>query len=425
MRGLAEKYEHGKDVQSVSRFNAASLAHPRVHIFCEEDGSIAETARMLDRRTFRAHAIEILQGGLAGALAAYERAASPDLLVIETHLPPEPLFAAIENLAAVCQENTRLIIIGRINDVNVYRALLRRNISDYLVTPPAPGQLAAAIRSALQPENETAAGRMISVIGAKGGCGASTICHNLGWALAEHMHTDTVIADCNLPFGTLGLNFNQDAGNGLAGALAAGDKLDAAMMEKLLARCSDHLSLLTAAALPGGAPDISPGSAMHLASLLRQSARICLFDMPCGWPEWTRLLIEASDDCVVVTEPDLVNLRNARNLFETVRESRANGRPPLLVMNKVGLPRRPELTVAEFAGALDTAPSLTVQFDARLFGMAANNGLMIGEASPKSGAASSFRRFAGVLAGQNATKPATSGNPLKPLIDRISRQFAG
>jgi pilus assembly protein CpaE len=238
------------------------------------------------------------------------------------------------------------------------------------------------------------------------------------------MQTDTVIADCNLPFGTLGLNFNQDAGHGLAGALAAGDKLDTAMMEKLLARCSDHLSLLTAAAMPGGAPDISAASAMHLAWLLRQSARICLFDIPCGWPEWTRLLIEASDDCVVVAEPDLVNLRNARNLFETVRESRANGRPPLLVMNKVGLPRRPELTVAEFAGALDTAPSLTVEFDARLFGVAANNGLMIGEASSKSVAAASFRRLAGMLAGPNALKPAAQGSPLKPLIDRISRQFA-
>jgi pilus assembly protein CpaE len=362
---------------------------------------------------------------LVGALAAYERAASPDLLVIETHLPPEALFAALESLAALCQENTRLIIIGKINDVNVYRALLRRDISDYLVAPVAPGQLAAAVRSAFQPENETAAGRTISVIGAKGGCGSSTICHNLGWTLAEHMQTDTVIADCSSPFGTLGLNFNQDAGHGLAGALAAGEKLDTAMMEKLLARCSDHLSLLTAATMPGGAPEITPASALHLASLLRQTARICLFDIPCGWPEWARLLIEASDDCVVVAEPDLVNLRNARNLIETIREGRPNGRPPLLVMNKVGLPRRPELTVAEFAGALDTAPSLTVDFDARLFGVAANNGLMIGETSPKCGAATSFRRFAGMLAGQISPKPAAHGNPLKPLIDRISRQFAG
>jgi pilus assembly protein CpaE len=425
MKGVAETNERRKDEQAESRFNAVALARPRIHIFCEEDGSIAEEAQMLERRTLRAHAIEILQGGLAGALAAYERAGSPELLVIETHLSPEPLFASLESLAALCQEDTRLIIIGKINDVNVYRAMLRRNISDYLVAPPAPGQLAAAIRSALQPESETAAGRMISVIGAKGGCGASTICHNLGWALAEIMQTDTVIADCNLPFGTLGLNFNQDAGHGLAGALAAGDKLDTVMIEKLLARCSDNLSLLTAAVMPGGAPDISPASAMHLASLLRQSARICLFDIPCGWPEWTRLLIEVSDDCVVVAEPDLVNLRNARNLFETVREGRANGRPPLLVMNKVGLPRRPELTVAEFAGALDAAPSLTVEFDARLFGVAANNGLMIGEASPKSGAAVSFRRFAGMLAGQNSAKPAAHGNPLRPLIDRISRQFAG
>ncbi|HKJ62013.1 MAG TPA: cellulose synthase operon protein YhjQ/BcsQ [Hyphomicrobiales bacterium] len=422
----AEAIERQDDEPVPVRLAATAFARPKIHIFCENGSTTAEAASVLEHQRLGADSIEISEGGLPAAIAAYERTASPELLVIETHYSPEQLFAALDNLAALCQEHTKLIIIGQINDVNVYRALLRRDISDYLVAPLAPGQLSASIRSALQPGSEAATGHMISVIGAKGGCGASTICHNLGWTLAEFIHADTTIADCNIPFGTLGLNFNQDAGHGLTGALAAGSKLDAAMLDKLLARCSDHLSLLTTTSLLNGAAGISPASVMYIASLLRQTARIALFDIPSGWQDWMRTLIEQSDDCIVVAEPDLVNLRNAKNLFDAIRTDHTNGRPPLLVMNKVGLPRRPEISVREFASALDVAPSLVVDFDARLFGMAANNGLMVGELSPRSGVTASFRRFANILAGQTASKTAglAAGNPLKPLIDRISRQFA-
>jgi pilus assembly protein CpaE len=421
----AEAIERQDGEQVAARPARTTFVRPAIHIFCERGGTTASTAAVLEHSRLGADSIEIREGGLEAAIAAYERASSPELLVIETHTSPEQLFSALDTLASLCHENSKLIIIGQINDVNFYRALLRRNVSDYLVAPLAPGQLAASIRSALQPGSEAATGHMIAVIGAKGGCGASTICHNLGWTLAEFMQTGTVIADCNLPFGTLGLNFNQDAGHGLTGALAAGAKLDTAMMDKLLARCSDHLSLLTADGLLSASTDIPPASATHIAALLRQTARISLFDIPCGWQDWTRTLIQQADECIVVAEPDLINLRNARNLFEAIRTARENGRPPLLVINKAGLPRRPEISVREFASALDATPSLVVDFDARLFGMAANNGLMIGEVSPRSAVAASMRRFADMLAAPASSKSggAAAGNPVKMLIDRISRQF--
>lgn len=423
---LAVSLEHQDGEAAIHKTVPAGFMRAAIHIYYELDGTTAETARTLERQRLGAGSIKICEGGISAAIAAYEHAASPELLIIETDYPSEQLFTALDDLAALCQEHTKLIIIGQINDVNFYRALLQRNISDYLIPPLAPGQLAASIRSALQPDGETATGHMISVIGAKGGCGASTICHNLGWTLAEFMQVDTTIADCNIPFGTLGLNFNQDAGHGLTGALAAGPKLDAAMLDKLLARCSDHLSLLTTTSLLGGAPELSSASIMPIATLLRQTARIALFDVPFGWQDWTRTLIEQSDDCILVAEPDLINLRNAKNLFGTIRANHINGRPPLLVMNKVGLPRRPEISVKEFASALDAAPSLTIEFDARLFGMAANNGMMIGEVLPRSGVTAAFRRLANILAGQTSSKRAglMAGNPLKPLLDRISRQLA-
>lgn len=422
---LAEPITHPAAGKSSVPRAITGFERPKIHIFCEENGVTSQSARALEHRRLGAGEIRIRKGGLPAAVSAYERTASPELLVIETHLKQDELFAALDRLAGVCDENTRLIIIGQINDVHLYRALIRRSISDYLIAPLAPGQLGASIKAALQPEGAVA-GRSVAVIGAKGGCGASTICHNIGWTLAEIVHGDTVIADFDLAFGTLGLNFNQDAGHGLTGALLAGQKLDTVMMEKLLAKCSDYLSLLTASQLLTTQSEIDPVSAQKVVAMLCQTSQVALLDLPCVWHDWTRILIEQADECIIVAEPDLANLRNAKNLIDTLRTMRGADCPPLLVMNKVGMPRRPEITVKDFANAVDLKPSLSIAFDARSFGMAANNGLMIGELSPNTQLAAQFTRLARLLSGAQRTKtPArTTGNPLRPLIDRISRKLA-
>jgi pilus assembly protein CpaE len=183
--------------------------------------------------------------------------------------------------------------------------------------------------------------------------------------------------------------------------------------------------LLTASYALSAEPGIDRTSALQIANLLRQTSQAALLDLPGGWSDWSRALIEQADDCVVVAEPDLANLRNAKNLIDTIRATRDADRPPLLVMNKVGMPRRPEITVKDFAGAVDLRPSLVVGFDARAFYTAANNGLMIGELTPKARLAAQFLRLARQLGGMPPSKPAekSAKSLIKPLIDRISRKM--
>ncbi len=254
------------------------------------------------------------------------------------------MLADLEMLAEVCDIGSKVVVIGHINDVLLYRELMRRDISDYLVAPVDATQLGECIAAALKGEAAEALGRVIAFIGAKGGCGSSTVCHNTGWVFAELMRAETVIADFDLAFGTLGLDFNQDAGHGLCEALAASHRLDTAMITNLLSKCSDQLGLLTAsyalddrrrnsgrrraAARRAAQPD---GALRHA-----RSAR--------EWRDWTRALFEKADDIVITAEPDLANLRNAKNLIDTARAVRATGKPPILVLNKVGMPRRPEIS---------------------------------------------------------------------------------
>ncbi|ODA66391.1 hypothetical protein A7A08_02789 [Methyloligella halotolerans] len=96
----------------------------------------------------------------------------------------------------------------------------------------------------------------------------------------------------------------------------------------------------------------------------------------------------------------MANLRNAKNIVDQLKSKRVNDRPPHLVLNQVGVPKRPEISIKDFAQALDLDPTVVIDFDAPLFGTAANNGQMIEEVSDKSKAAEQFRALAYRLTGR-------------------------
>lgn len=408
------------------RSSTAANRKTGIHIFCEEDGSTKSAIKKLHHRRFGSSTLRTFTGGLAAAHTAYRDSASPDLIVIETHLNGDAILAGLVELADLCSETSRLIIIGRINDVDLYRSLLNCNISDYLIAPVGSDRLASTIEAALSDLSTERCGRLIAVLGAKGGCGASTVCHNTGWALAEMAHCSTLIADFDLTFGTLGLSFNQDTGHGLSGALLSGKQPNAASIGKLVARCSDHLSLLTASYLLSEASELDPATVGEILPLLRQMADAVMLDMPSTWHDWSPVVIEEADQCVAVAEPDLANLRNAKNLIDTIRSIRPGDSSPILVMNKVGTPRRPEIAARDFGNAVELIPSLTIGFDARSFGTAANNGLMIGELQQRSHLPEQFLHLARQIMGHSEEKAERAGAAgfLKPLIETVSRKLA-
>lgn len=409
-----------EDGQSAS---PTALHRARVQVFCEDTHTADAVAEALAERRFAKLQFTLQMGGAHAARNLFTGSPTPDLIVVESLLDSVSMLADLEGLAQVCDAGTKVVVIGHVNDVVLYRELIRRHISDYLVSPVQPGQIADSIAAALSGDAAEPAGRVIAFIGAKGGCGSSTICHNTAWTLAEILQCETMIADFDLAFGTLGLDFNQDTGQGMGEALAAGERLDAAMLARLMSKCSDRLSLLTAPCLLEAETDISPPSAGHIVELMSQSAAFVMLDMPRDWRSWSRALMGRADEVVITAEPDLANLRNAKNLIDAVRGLRMTDKPPLLVLSKVNTPRRPEITARDFANAVDLAPVAAVEFDAQLFGSAANNGLMIGEAAPKAKPLDLFRALAETLGGR-AFQSEPKTHIIRPLIDRLSRKLA-
>ncbi len=395
----------------------ASVPRIAIHVFCSrpETAEMAEKAAG-DRRMSRAATL-VRPGGVQAAIDHYQNQPTPSLVIVESLDAAPELLNQLERLAEVCDPGTKVVIIGSTNDIALYRELMRRGVSDYLVPPLSPLQIIRAITTLYADPAAPFTGRQIAVVGAKGGVGASTIAHNLAWALAEQIQAGVVLADFDLPFGTAGLNFNQDPLQGVADALGQPDRLDPVLMDRMMVRVTDRLSLFAAPATLDQDFDIHPDAFEEVAQKIRAAAPFVVLDLPHAWSAWKRKMLIGSDDLVIVATPDLASLRNAKNMIDLVRQARPNDAPPRLVLNQVGVPGRPEIPVKDFCAALGLGPCLSLPFEPKAFGQAANHGQMITEVAPKSKAAEGLSQLAQLIA-RREPPPAQKSSLLGGLFNK-------
>ncbi|NWE52252.1 pilus assembly protein CpaE [Brevundimonas sp. P7753] len=383
----------------ISAGSTVEVSIPRiaVHVFAERQDTLAAAERAgQDRRMSRA-TTQIRVGGVAAAIEAYQAEPTPPLIVVECLKDPQTLLWEIDQLAEVCDAGTKVVVIGATNDILLFRELMRRGVSEYLVAPLQPLQLIAAIGGLFADPAQPFVGRSIAFVGARGGAGASAVAHNTAYAMSERIGVNTVIVDYDLPFGTAGLDFNQDPLGGVADALSQPDRLDATLLDRMMVRCTDKLSLFAAPATLDGDWDIQPDAFEEVTSRIRSTAPFVVLDLPHLWSGWMRKTLISADEVVIVATPDLASLRNAKNMIDLIKQGRPNDAPPRLVLNQVGVPGRPEIPTKDFGAALGVHPSLVIPFDAKVFGSAANNGQMIVESGAKTKAAEAFQTLAQIV----------------------------
>lgn len=389
---------------------------PRITIqaFCEhsQTAELVESA-IHDRRMSKV-ALTTHNGGLEGAIETYKSNPTPNLIIVETLLQSDELPHALERLAEVCDATTRVIVLGHVNDVLLYRELIRSGVSEYIVLPASAGSIVSAVTELFAADGGAPIGRTVGFVSAKGGAGSSTIAHNVAWAVAQHLRQDALILDLDLAFGTAGLNFNQDPPHGIADALSANQKMDQVMLDRLMSKAANHVHLLTAPAMLDRTYDFDEREFEQVVELSQKTMPVVLLDLPHTWTSWVRYTLSMIDEIIIVAEPDLANLRNAKNLSDTLKSLRPTESEPLLIINRQGVPRRPEIAPAEFAISVECRLLGQIAFDAATFGTAANNGQMIAEVSANHRSGEVFRTIAMHVTGRNT--PEKSAGKLAGMV---------
>src|ERR1700728_3289441 len=400
--------------------NIAPAPRVSVQAFCETvETAAASQAAGEDRRMAKAH-LRVQMGGLGAASEAYHSSPTPNVIILESESRGDDVLTGLDQLAPVCDAATRVIIIGRMNDVALYRELVRRGVSDYPISPVDVLQIVRAVCGLFSAPDAKPVGRIVAVVGAKGGVGASTIAHNIAFSIARDLMLDSVVTDLDLAFGTAGLDFNQDPAQGIAEAVFSPDRIDNAFIDRLLSKCTDHLNLLAAPATLDHVYDFGADAFEAIFDSLRATVPCVVLDVPHQWTGWTKQTLVGADDVLIVAAPDLANLRNTKNLYDFLKAARPNDHRPLYCLNQVGVPKRPEIKAADFAKALEEQPVAVIPFDPQVFGAAANNGQMIAEISASHRTAEVFREMAQLLTGRAEPKK-PRGGLLSPLIEKLLR----
>jgi len=394
---------------------------PRISIeaFCEFPDTTAALQRAAtDRRLSKSH-FGIRPGGIGEAITQFSQNQTPNLLIVETQAQGAAVLNELDKLAAVCAESTKVIVVGRSNDVQLYRELVRRGVSEYLVGPSTPLQFIETISGLYVSPSSAPIGRVVVFTGARGGTGASTIAHNVAWYVAEGLKVDTAVVDLDLPFGTAGLNFNEDPAQTVAEALTAPERLDDVLLDRLLIKCGEHLSLFAAPALLDREYEVETAAYETVLDQVRASVPCVVVDMPHAWTAWSRQTLSRADEIVIVATPDLASLRNAKNMMDVIKAQRTNDAPPKLVINQAGVPKRPEIPAKEFAAAIGHEPALVIPFDPQLFGLASNNGQMLAEVQPNARPSEAMRQLAEMITGRAVSQPAKkNGLSFLPFLNK-------
>lgn len=357
-------------------------------------------ASKTDRLLFRC-SFDIQNGGIDAASTYLSDKRTPNLLIVETSAAGEQVFQQLESLAGVCDPETRLILIGRENDIELFRTLIQFGVSDYLVAPVTAEALRDSIIKVYAGVETSFDGRVIAFAGMAGGVGSSVVAHNTANELMTAYDEKVIVVDLDICYGTAGLNFNIQPRQTVVDALAQMGGLEGAILDQYFMPFGEKLALLASPASLNTGVQVSAESFDALITAVKPAGEFIILDLPHIWAPWMDDALALADDLVLVSKPDLTGLRNAKNVVEYLGPKRGTDAPTRLVLNQVGAAKRSDLSNKDFKDALALEPSIAIPYDPEAFGKALNNGEMMSKAAAKSKATVAMAELAALISGRN------------------------
>jgi pilus assembly protein CpaE len=374
---------------------AAFVADPAVR---------AALVRAAAARNWHEQAIE--DGNIATAIDYTAEGLIPRILVVELGAPEQAL-ADVSGLARQCGTDTAIIGIGTINDVELYRQLIQTGLTDYLVKPvddeALDRVLDRAIRAIEGDPEEAKKGKLITVIGARGGVGASTIALNCAWLMAQEQKLHTALLDLDLYFGTSALTLDLLPGRGLREALENPSRIDSLFVASAMVNASEHLYILAGEEPLEEELLYDPAALGLLVEELRQTFARIVADLPRNMVLSYQQVLATSAEIIIVADQTLPSIRDATRLRALTREWAPQARIHL-VLNRVGMKQQDNISQADFERGVEGRVNHVLPFDPKAVSAALNAGKTVPQHVPSSKIAVALRGLTTDVTGAQAAK---------------------
>lgn len=347
---------------------------------------------------------QVLEGTAAQAADALADIPTPAKLVIDLSGSADPI-ADIEALAQVCMNDTRLIALGDVNDLHLYRHLMDMGVQEYLLKPVTFDDVNAAINrlDVVEPDPQTPdqppqQGRLVAVIGARGGVGASTVAANIAWMMAHEQGLRVALVDLDLYFGTLALALDMEPGMGFREALENPSRIDGLFIERAMVRESENLYVLAAEEGLENSFSFDPKALDRLLETLRADFDCVIIDLPrfAARSQISTLIPPAA--VVVVSDPTLAGMRDTQRLTKLVKTVTPESELSVVV-NRVGKSKNGELTIKDFEGGAELIIDHQIPLDMKTQILAEGAGKTLGEVGKSSKMAQALRKLSQKVSG--------------------------
>jgi pilus assembly protein CpaE len=329
---------------------------------------------------------KINKGGLRNAVQTLSVSASPQILFVDLSESGDPL-NDINALAEVCEPGTVVIAAGQVNDVRLFRDLVASGIQDYLLKPFSPDQLRDAFANAQAvfnaprhaDANVERPHTMTAIIGARGGCGASTIATSIAWMLGDKAGRSTALLDLDVHFGTGALLLDLEPGRGLTDAIENPSRIDGLFIERAMVKANDKLAILSAEA-PINQPMLTDGAAFYqLQEEMRAAFESTVIDLPRGMLVQHPHLMQDVQSAVVVTDLTLASARDVIRILSWIK-SNAPTTQVFVAANRVPASGPTEMTRKDFEASIERKIDFVLPLDAKVVTQAAKLGKTVAEA---------------------------------------------
>ncbi len=339
-----------------------------VDLFIRDPKTVEAARALADDWRFARVNINIEEGNVEAAISTYQGTASPALVIVETDTTDQSFIDRLEVLAGSCAEGTSAIVIGPVNDVNLYRHLTAMGVSDYLVKPVPLQTLSEVIATGLINQLGTAGSRLIAVMGAKGGVGATALTEALALGISQNLGQKTFLLDAAGGWSSMSVGMGFEPSATLNEAARAAMNRDEDTLKRMLFKANDRLSVLASGSEPMFDPSVQAPQYEELLDMIMTSYPVVIVDLSSAVPSLKRTVINRAHELVVVSTPTLPSLRAARTMLHEIKTLHGGSDMGVdTIINMVGLAPGKEVPGRDIAAALESQPAAYIPFNPKLF----------------------------------------------------------
>ena len=306
--------------------------------------------------------VESHSGDAKSAAKFFAKAKSPDVLVVDISSLSDPI-SCMSELAQVCDPGTHVLVVGEQNDIHFYRDIKNLGIAEYFPKPLARDVLNRTFSEIIIPNAAPSAprhGKLMFVVGVRGGCGATTLAAMAAWEMSETMRRRTLLLDLSLQCGDAALLLNTSPAYALREAFEFPERVDKLYLERATKQVTPRLDLLAALEPLTQSVEVDPGSAAMLLDKLVSRYRNVLVDLPANVAIKLKDILQIPSTCLFVSGAGLSSARDLARWYELLGPNTAE-RHTVHVLNHPHA--HGGLSVEEFTKVCGRAPDVVVPYD--------------------------------------------------------------